>query len=255
MTITDLVVTATITIAVVLLATFVPALRAARTSTVSALADTARIPRRRGWLIAVSRRLPTALLLGLRLIARRPRRLILTATSVAITTATIVAVVAAYARNQPTATGYTTLDDPRVDAIHQVLLVLTAVLLLLAATNTMFVTWATIADTRHAVALNRALGATTRQVNAGLLASLLLPAAAGAQASAYSGASTTPARWASHQPGGSSSSSWPTSWRWPGWPRYPPGLVHIDRSHPSCSPTQHTRKRRVEAVTLPWRTT
>jgi putative ABC transport system permease protein len=179
LTITDLGVTATITITVVLLASFVPALRAARTSTITALADTARMPRRRGWLIVVSRRLPIALLLGLRITARRPRRLILTATSVAITTATIVAVVAIYARNQPTPTGYTALDDPRIDAIHQVLLVLTAVLVLLAATNTMFVTWATIADTRHAVALNRALGATIRQVNAGLLASLLLPATVG----------------------------------------------------------------------------
>ncbi|MCQ0017197.1 FtsX-like permease family protein [Actinomadura madurae] len=53
-----------------------PTLRALRTGTVSALADTARRPRRRAWLNRMSAPLPTSLLLGLRLIARpaRPRR-------------------------------------------------------------------------------------------------------------------------------------------------------------------------------------
>src|SRR4029453_11464217 len=50
-------------------ATLVPAVRAARTSTVRALAESARAPRRTGWLIALSARLPVPLLLGLRVAA------------------------------------------------------------------------------------------------------------------------------------------------------------------------------------------
>ena len=45
------------------------AVRAARTSTVQALADSVRRPRRTRWLIALSTRLPVPLLLGLRVIA------------------------------------------------------------------------------------------------------------------------------------------------------------------------------------------
>src|ERR1035438_1623103 len=72
-------VVAAVALAVALVATFVPALRAARTSTVAALADAARRPRRRAALIALSRRLPVPLLLGLRLAARPAPRLLLRA--------------------------------------------------------------------------------------------------------------------------------------------------------------------------------
>ena len=51
-------------------ATLAPAVRASRTSTVLALADAARPPRRTAWLIAISARLPVPLLLGLRVAAR-----------------------------------------------------------------------------------------------------------------------------------------------------------------------------------------
>ena len=74
-----------VALAVALAATLVPAIRAARTSTVSALADAARPPRRRARLIAISARLPVPLLLGLRLVARRPRRALLSAASIAVT--------------------------------------------------------------------------------------------------------------------------------------------------------------------------
>jgi FtsX-like permease family len=70
---------------VAVLATLVPALRAARSSTVNALADAPRPPRRVGWLIAVSARLPVPLLLALRVAARRPRRVVLGVVSIAIT--------------------------------------------------------------------------------------------------------------------------------------------------------------------------
>ena len=79
---------------VALASTLVPAIRAARTSTVSALADSARRPRRHGALIRLSRRLPVPLLLGMRLIARRPRRALLSTASVAVTAGGIVAVLA-----------------------------------------------------------------------------------------------------------------------------------------------------------------
>jgi putative ABC transport system permease protein len=83
-----------VALAVALASTLVPAIRAARSSTVSALADAARSPRRRGTLISLSRRLPVPLQFGLRLVARRPRRALLSAASIAVTVAGIVAVLA-----------------------------------------------------------------------------------------------------------------------------------------------------------------
>ena len=71
-----------VALGVAVIATFVPAVRAARTSTVHALADAARPPRRTPWLIAISARLPVPLLLGLRVAARRPRRVVLSAVSI-----------------------------------------------------------------------------------------------------------------------------------------------------------------------------
>jgi ABC-type antimicrobial peptide transport system permease subunit len=61
-----------------------------------------------------------------------------------------------------------------------VLLVVTIVLIALAAVNALFITWATVLDARHSAALARALGTTARQVSAGLSSALLLPALAGA---------------------------------------------------------------------------
>ena len=57
---------------------------------------------------------------------------------------------------------------------------LTVVLVVLAAVNAIFITWATVLDTRHPSALARALGATPQQVAAGLSAAQLLPALLGA---------------------------------------------------------------------------
>ena len=60
------------------------------------------------------------------------------------------------------------------------LLVLTVVLVALAVLNAIFTTWATVLDARRASALARALGATPRQVSAGLAAAQVLPALPGA---------------------------------------------------------------------------
>jgi putative ABC transport system permease protein len=61
-----------------------------------------------------------------------------------------------------------------------VLLVITVMLVALAAVNAIFITWATALDARHSLALARALGATPREVSAGLSATQVLPAFAGA---------------------------------------------------------------------------
>jgi putative ABC transport system permease protein len=163
-----------VALGVAVAATFVPAIRAARTSTVRALADAARAPRRTAWLIALSARLPVPLLLGLRVAARRPRRVLLATASIAITISGIVAVLAAHADVGQAS------DPARADRLNQVLLVITITLIALAAVNAIFVTWATALDARHSSALARALGATPQQVSAGLSAAQVLPALVGA---------------------------------------------------------------------------
>jgi putative ABC transport system permease protein len=165
-----------VTLGVAVAATLVPAVRAARTSTVLALADAARPPRRTARLIALSARLPVPLLLGSRVVARRPRRTALGALAITITVSGIVAALAAYAH-------YTTEKapgaDPRGD-LSQVLLLITIMLAAQAAVNAICITWATALDARRSSALARALGATPDQVSAGLSVAQVLPALAGA---------------------------------------------------------------------------
>ena len=163
-----------VAVAVAVAATLVPAVRASRTSTVLALADAARPPRRTGWLIAISSRLPVPLLLGLRVVARRPRRVALATASILVTVSGIVAALGAHADIVDGS------NSTRADRLNQVLLAITITLVVLAAVNAIFVAWATALDTRRASALARALGATPRQVSAGLSAAQVLPALAGA---------------------------------------------------------------------------
>jgi predicted lysophospholipase L1 biosynthesis ABC-type transport system permease subunit len=168
-------------LAVALAATLVPAIRAARTSTVSALANAARTPRRRAALIAISARLPAPLLLGVRLVARRPRRALLSAASIAVTVTGIVALLAFHAAaGQQRFSGPRGLSNPVLGRDEQILTVLTVVLLTLSVLNAICATWATVLDTRRVSALSRALGATPRQVSAGLAAAQVIPALPGA---------------------------------------------------------------------------
>jgi ABC-type antimicrobial peptide transport system permease subunit len=60
------------------------------------------------------------------------------------------------------------------------LMVLTVVLVALVVLNAICAAWATVLDARHASALARALGATPRQVTAGIAAAQVLPAVPGA---------------------------------------------------------------------------
>ncbi len=79
-------------VAVAGVSTLVPAVRAARAATVTALAGAARPPRRQGRPIALSAWLPVPLLLGLRLVTRQPRRALLSTASFTVTATTVVAV-------------------------------------------------------------------------------------------------------------------------------------------------------------------
>jgi putative ABC transport system permease protein len=193
---------------VAIVATLVPTLRASRLSTVRALADAARSPKRRATLVALSTRLPVPLLLGLRLAARRPRQAVLSAFSIAITVTTLMAVVTVHA-NQPNQTiaGLSRIDNPRTDRIDHVLLVLSIVLVVLAAINAIFVTWSTAIDARHQLTVARALGATPEQISSGLSAAQLLSALPGAivgipagialvAALTHDGPTTIPSAWA-----------------------------------------------------------
>ena len=155
---------------VAILATFVPAIRAARQSTVAALNDAARLPRRRASVIRVSAKLPAPLLLGVRLAARRPRRLVLSIFSVAVTTSGLVTVLIIHARASDWSLG------PQV---MRVTTIISVMLIALAAVNAIFIAWTTALDSRHSAALARALGATSQQVTTGLTTAQLLPALVG----------------------------------------------------------------------------
>ncbi|MGN6872114.1 MAG: FtsX-like permease family protein [Solirubrobacteraceae bacterium] len=164
-------------------ATAAPAIRGAQTSTVRALHDPARPPRRRAWVIAFSSRLPVPLLFALRLLARRPRRAALTAASLTIAVAMIVAALALQHRidlQNPTNPGYLVGSGTVADRVSHLVYLLSAILAVLAAINAIFTTWVTVIDAQRPTALSRALGATPRQVSAGMTASQLLPALIGA---------------------------------------------------------------------------
>jgi putative ABC transport system permease protein len=169
-----------VAIAVAAAATLAPALRGARISTIRALNDPAHPPRRRPRLIALSAALPVPLLLGLRLVARRPRRTALTAASLMIAVAMVVAALAVQRDIAVTHQGQATVGffftDGIVQSANYVLLVVSVILVTLAAITTAFTAWAAVIDARIATALARALGATPRQISAGLTTAQLFPA-------------------------------------------------------------------------------
>jgi putative ABC transport system permease protein len=159
-----------VALAIALSATLLPAVRAARTSTIDALADAPRLPGRNATLVSVTSHLPPVLLLSLRLAGRRPRRLALGTLSVAVAVAGICDAVIARVQEQ----GDASLDDLQHQRIDQVLLVITVMLLALAAVNALLITWATVLESRRTTALAQSFGATPRQVSAGLAASQFL---------------------------------------------------------------------------------
>ena len=178
-------------LAIAALASYVPALRAARTSTVDALADAARPPRRHARLTTCSARLPVPLLLAVRLAARRPRRVLLGSLSIAVTVSGIVAILFAHATLTVSPSGNAAAANPGLSDVgfisqtareNQVLLIITVMLATLAAVNIICITWATVQDCRRTAAITRALGATAGQLTTGLSAVQVFPALAGALA-------------------------------------------------------------------------
>ncbi|MFC5746392.1 FtsX-like permease family protein [Actinomadura rugatobispora] len=167
-------------------ATAVPALRGARISTVRALADPVRGPGRRSRLAAAASGLPVPLLIGTRIAARRPRRTVLAGLSMAVTVAMVVA---ALVMSRDVARRNTVLlgpdfvpgaGNPVTERVSQIVLVLSLAMVALAAVNAVLTAWTTSLDNLRAAALTRALGATPRQVTAGLAAAQLVPAAVAA---------------------------------------------------------------------------
>jgi putative ABC transport system permease protein len=172
-----------VSLAVALASTLVPAIRAARMSTVSALADAPRLPRRRDSLIRLSRKLPVPALFGLRLVARRPRRAIFSAASIAVAVMGLVAALAIHAAVDIKFSHFGRsggLVDPDVPRAEQVLTAITISLVVLAALTVIFAALATVLDSRRASAVTLALGATPQQVRAGLIMAQIIPALPGA---------------------------------------------------------------------------
>jgi putative ABC transport system permease protein len=174
--------TTVLALAVAALTTLGPTVRALRTATIPALADTAHRPRHRARLTTLSALLPTPLLLGLRLTARRPSRAVLHAGSIATSLTAITALLIVYAQPEK---GYgldssSTLTDLGADQGRHLLLAVTAALIALAAVNTITITWTTALEARPAMAIARTLGATPGQITAGLSTAQLLPALPGA---------------------------------------------------------------------------
>jgi putative ABC transport system permease protein len=168
--------------AVAIAATLAPAVRGARMNTLRALNDAAHRPRRRPRVIALSAALPVPMLLGLRLIARRTRRTVLTAASLMIAVTMVVAALAVQRSLQTheshAAAGF--IDgflngSANYQSANHVLILLSVILGTLAAVSVTFTAWATVIDTQTATALARAVGATPRQISAGLTTAQLVP--------------------------------------------------------------------------------
>ncbi|PRX98953.1 ABC transporter permease [Allonocardiopsis opalescens] len=159
---------------VALVATLDPVLAIARKSTVRALADPARPPERHPRLAALTSYLPTPLLVGVRLLARRPGRAVQTAIGTAVTSVMVTGMLTFRSALGAVETA------PALAAIHartgQVLLGVTLAMVVLSAINTVFLGWSSAAQARRALGITRALGATPGQVVAALCAAQLLPA-------------------------------------------------------------------------------
>ncbi|MFI6735188.1 FtsX-like permease family protein [Nonomuraea sp. NPDC050451] len=176
--------TTVLAVAVAALSTLRPTLRALRTATVTALSATAHQPRHRPWLTALSALLPTPLLLGLRLTARRPGRAVLQACSTATTVITMVALLTLYAQPERGygLNGSSALPNLRGEHDRQLMLAVTILLIALAIVNTITFTWTTAIEAQANMAIARTLGATPGQISAGLSAAQLLPSLPGALA-------------------------------------------------------------------------
>ncbi|GAA0997895.1 hypothetical protein GCM10009555_096230 [Acrocarpospora macrocephala] len=169
-------------VAVAVLSTLRPTLRAMRTATVTAQSATAYQPRHRPWLTALSALLPTPLLLGVRLTARRPGRVVLQACSTATIVIAIVALLIRFAQPERGygLDGSAALPNLRGEHDRQLMLAVAILLIALALVNTITLTWTTAIEARPSMAIARTLGATPGQISAGLSTAQLLSSLPGA---------------------------------------------------------------------------
>ncbi|MFF3504399.1 FtsX-like permease family protein [Streptomyces sp. NPDC003247] len=172
-------VTAAVLLAVVVALTGAlgPAVRAARTSTVHALADLAHLLTHHPRLNAVTAYLPTSLLFGVRLLARRPGRAALASAGTAATTVMVTALLTWHAELDaaPDSRRFGPIEV-RVDQTDQVLLAVTLALVALSTLNAVLLGWSSAVQARRALSVARTLGATPGQVVAALCCAQLLPA-------------------------------------------------------------------------------
>jgi putative ABC transport system permease protein len=102
------------------------------------------------------------------------------------------------------------LGDPLLAQVDSVVLVVTVILVVPATINTIFITQATVLDTRRPSTLARAFGATPYQVSAGLTAAQLIPSLLGGILSVPAGISLY--RVAARVAGGAPDANLPASW-------------------------------------------
>ncbi|WP_062433176.1 FtsX-like permease family protein [Herbidospora daliensis] len=168
------VMTTVVAVGVAILTAAAPALRAVR----------ANVDRRPDHLVLLSRMagwLPVPLLLGLRLVARRPGRALLHAGGTATTAIGLTVLLMVHAQPRDGwDLGGVTLADLADDQSRRLLAGVTAAMAVLAVVNTLTMTWTTATESRATMAVARTLGATPGQVTAGLAAAQLLPTLPGA---------------------------------------------------------------------------
>ncbi|CAG7649548.1 FtsX-like permease family protein [Actinacidiphila bryophytorum] len=166
-----------------------PAVRAARTSTAGALADrSADLLTHHPHLNAVTSHLPTPLLLGVRLLARRPGRAALAAAGTAAGTVMVTALLTWHADlgSRPDFRQFGPIQV-RADQTGRVLLAVTLALVALSALNAVLLGWSTAVQARHTLTVARTLGATPGQVVCALCVAQFLPALPGVAAGVPTG--------------------------------------------------------------------
>jgi putative ABC transport system permease protein len=109
--------------------------------------------------------------------ARRPRRAQLAIASVAIAVATLIAtLMLRHSTILGVKVAGNILAAARQANLDHVGNVLSIILVVIAAINVLFTTWATVLDAQRPTALARSLGATPGQITGGLASAQLLPA-------------------------------------------------------------------------------
>lgn len=166
-----------LTVVITVTGALAPAVRAARTSTLHALGTPAHPLTHRPRLNTMTAYLPPALLLGVRLLARRPGRAALAATGTAVTTLMVTAMLTWHTEldTAPASQRFGPLEV-RTDQTGQVLLAVTLALVALSTLNTVLLGWSTAVRSRRALTVARTLGATPGQVVTALCVAQLLPA-------------------------------------------------------------------------------